>query len=224
NFRTDLRPIETELIIDRTTSDQWWVSKNNRYGFMGSVFVSGLESPDFIYFANWKRLNEARWKPDYVPGRNFSSLPLSVKDSAVCYFMDVGRLERWQKRQMTVLLAAEDLYGFDYNKVGMVTAQQALLVPDAAAAAGPPELPSAPQVPQVNQNVAQAQSQTRGIPQGSVMLPIGPIRVDIQTLRALVGKVDEYIFKGTPVTEEELRGMENVLQQLKFRYPYGSMY
>ena len=230
-FRTDLRPIETELVIDRTTSDQWWLSRNNKYGLMGSIFISGLESPDFIYFGNWKRLKDSRWKPEYVAGRNFNSLPFSVKDSAVSYYMDVGRLERWQKRQMTVLLAAEDIYGFDYNKMNQSFVQADRPAKDEYVyAPNPPAYPSVQAVPPVagavNQSgpVVVAQNsdvQPRKISR-DVVLPMGPIRIDIQTLRELVAKVDEYIYLETPVSEEELRAMEGVLQRIKLRY--GSMY
>jgi hypothetical protein len=233
-FRTDLRPIETELIIDRTTSDQWWLSRNNKYGLMGSIFITGLESPDFIYFGNWKRLNDSRWKPEYVAGRNFNSLPFSVKDSAVSYYMDVGRIERWQKRQMTILLAAEDIYGFDYNKMDQTFVQAERPAKDGYVYA-PSSYPVSPGVIQavppvagaVNQSgpvvVAQnSEVQPRKTVSREVVLPTGSIRIDIQTLRELVAKVDEYIYLETPVSEEELRAMEGVLQRIKLRY--GSMY
>ena len=229
-FRTDLRPIETELVIDRTTSDQWWLSRSNKYGLMGSIFINGLESPDFLYFGNWKRLNDSRWKPEYIAGRNFNSLPFSVKDSAVCYFMDVGRLERWQKRQMTVLLAAEDIYGFDYNKMNQSFVQADRLAKEDYVYASPPAYPivqaAPPAAGAVNQSgpvvVAQNSDVQPRKTSRDVVLPMGPIRIDIQTLRELVAKVDEYIYLETPVSEEELRAMEGVLQRIKLRY--GSMY
>ncbi|MDR2601820.1 MAG: hypothetical protein LBC53_05135 [Spirochaetaceae bacterium] len=234
NFRTDLRPIENETIINRTTADQWWLSRGNRYGLMGSVFVPGLESPDFVYFANWKRLNESRWKPEYVSGRNFNSLPFSVKDSAVCYFMDVGRIERWQKRQMTILLAAEDIYGFDYNKVNVTPSypppeEREESVP-AAIIVTPPITVRPQEQPAPVQNLAQAVQQTTTPPPNvqqqtvmpAVRLPIGPLRVDLQTLRELIAKVDGYIYFGTSLTEAELRALEALIQQLKFKY--GSIF
>ncbi|MDR0539276.1 MAG: hypothetical protein LBG74_02060 [Spirochaetaceae bacterium] len=221
HFRTDLRPIENETTIDRTTSDQWWVSRNSRYGLMGSIFVTGLESPDFVFFGNWKRMNETRWKPEYVQGRNFNSLPFSVKDSAVAYYMDVGRVERWQKRQMTVLLAAEDIYGFEYNK----TTPSPLVVQKEIREAPiiiVPETPPAPLPPGgqrlQNQNIALGTGGRIAGPPGNILLPIGPIRVDIQTLNELIAKVDEYIYFNRHVTEEELRGMESVLQKIKLRH------
>jgi hypothetical protein len=199
---------------------------------MGSIFITGLESPDFIYFGNWKRLNDSRWKPEYVAGRNFNSLPFSVKDSAVSYYMDVGRIERWQKRQMTILLAAEDIYGFDYNKMNQSYVQVERPAKDEYVYA-PPSYPAAvqaappPAAGAVNQSgpvvVAQnSEVQPRKTVSREVALPMGSIRIDIQTLRELVAKVDEYIYLETPVSEEELRAMEGVLQRIKLRY--GSMY
>ncbi|MDR2842526.1 MAG: hypothetical protein LBV52_04940, partial [Spirochaetaceae bacterium] len=116
-FKTDLRNIISETEINKTTNDQYWVSHGDKYGFMGSIFVEGTSAPDYLHFANWKRLSDARFEADYVATRNFNLMPFSAKDSAVCYYLNIEPLQRWGERSMTILLAAEDQYGFDYNKV-----------------------------------------------------------------------------------------------------------
>ncbi|MDR0550785.1 MAG: hypothetical protein LBG72_02070 [Spirochaetaceae bacterium] len=221
HFRTDLRPIENETQIDRSSNDQWWVSRRNeRMGLMGSIFVTGLESPDFVYFGNWKRMSESRWKPEYVQGRSFTLLPLNKNDSAVAYFMDVGRIERWQKRQMTVLLAAEDIYGFEYNK-NMPVYQNVEQREAPTVIIAEPLVQAAP-APVLNQNLQQNQNGIaplpRSIPQRPVLPVSGRIQIDIETLRQLIAKIDEYIYFKTPITEEELRGMEATLQRLRLQY------
>jgi hypothetical protein len=256
NFRTNARPIGVETIVDRTTQDQWWLSANNKYGLMGSIFVEGTDMPDSIHFANWKRLSSAKFKMEYIPGRNFNSLPFSIRDSAVCYYLDIRPLERWQSRQWTILLAAEDQYGFDVKKnIGSVVYETIINTPEARieivdtpsgerapASTGSPVLPgqtvpksAAPSAPVANvvpqlSSTAYAQSGPGAappaageavrtqVPRGSILLPIGPIRVDLMTLRELIYKVDEHIYFGTPITEEELRGMEMTIGKLRSKY------
>jgi hypothetical protein len=252
NFRTDARPIGSETIVDRTTQDQWWISTNDKYGLMGSIFVDGIDAPEFIHFANWKRLSSANFKMEYIPGRNFNSLPFSIRDSSVCYYLDIRPVERWQSRRFTVLLAADDQYGFDVKKntgsvlyeyppearIETVETPSAERPPASAGIISGPILPgqAAPRppvdtVPQTNvipqlSNTAQATAaplpaaepaRTQGS-RGNILLPIGPIRVDLMTLRELIYKVDEHIYYGSTLTEEELRGMEMTIGKLRSRY------
>jgi hypothetical protein len=255
NFRTNARPIGVETIVDRTTQDQWWLSANDKYGLMGSIFVDGIDAPDSIHFANWKRLSNAKFKMEYLPGRNFNSLPFSIRDSAVCYYLDIRPLERWQNHQFTILLAAEDQYGFDVKKnIGGVVYETIINTPEAridiidpstgartSVSAGVPAGPlmpgqTVPKQDAVPTNIIPQLSSTAQAvvpavvppavvetarPQsvrGSILLPIGPIRVDLMTLRELIYKVDEHIYFGTPVTEEELRGMEMTIGKLRSKY------
>jgi hypothetical protein len=112
HFATNTRSFVSEAVIDGGNSDRWWISRNDRFGFMGSVFVGGVTKPDLVHFANWKRLNDIPWKTSYVSGRNFNYLPYSIGDSAVCYYYDPAPLGRGAARTVTILLAAEDQNGF----------------------------------------------------------------------------------------------------------------
>jgi hypothetical protein len=245
-FRTDLRTIGSETIIDKTSPDQYWISRNDTYGLMGSIFVEGTEVPDFVQFASWKRMNASKFKIDYVQGRSFNSTPFSVKDSAVCYFLDVKPMERWGRRMMTVLLAAEDSYGFDGDKTLERPDQREYPQPIIVAGGGanvpygvptsqlqasgaayvnattpgivPIQTTQTTQTVQPVQTVEAAETAKRRNP----LLPLGAMRVDIMTLRELIYKVDEYIYSGIMPSEEELRGMEATIAKLKARY--GSVF
>jgi hypothetical protein len=240
-FRTDLRPISAETIIDKTSPEEYWVTRNDEYGLMGSIFVEGTPAPDFLQFANWRRMNSARYKVDYVSGRSFNYMPFSVKDSAVCYFLDVKPMERWEQRIMTVLLAAEDNYGFGGGKFETNEKEypQPIIVMEDGSIAPPNS--GSPKISMTNAsnssvaplNAAPSTS-TGNNPSATVPTPApqqerkkapffeGAIRVDIMTLRELVNKVDEYIYTSTTPTEEELKGMEATLARLKARY--GSVF
>ncbi|GHV84145.1 hypothetical protein AGMMS50212_14850 [Spirochaetia bacterium] len=205
NFRTDLQPIGSELVITKTTHDQYWLSRNKDYGLMGSVFVDGIDPADFVMFANWKRLNDAKFMTDYIATRNFNAMPFSAKDSAVCYYLEVMPLERWAQRTMTVLLAAEDQYGFDANKI---KPQQSYETYKLEYAAGQPEIKEEPPKKEPDNSTGWF----------SLMFPIGSMRFDLLTLRELVNKVDAYIASGANVSETELKVMEGIVEKLEARY------
>ncbi|MDR1147966.1 MAG: hypothetical protein LBK66_04980 [Spirochaetaceae bacterium] len=239
-FRTDLRTISAETIIDKTSPEEYWVTRNDEYGLMGSIFVEGTPAPDFLQFANWRRMNAARYKVDYVSGRSFNYMPFSVKDPAVCYFLDVKPMERWEQRVMTVLLAAEDNYGFGGGKFEIDEKEypQPIIVVEEGIAVLPAA--NAPKVNMTNASTssaihAESSPSVESKPPVSVPAPApqqekrkkalfsaGAIRIDIMTLRELVYKVDEYINTRTTPTEEELKGMEATLARLKARY--GSVF
>jgi hypothetical protein len=240
-FRTDLRTISSETIIDKTSPEEYWVTRNDEYGLMGSIFVEGTAAPDFLQFANWRRMNSARYKVDYVSGRSFNYMPFSVKDSAVCYFLDVKPMERWEQRLMTVLLAAEDNYGFGGGKFETNEKEypQPIIVMEDGNIA-PPNTGS-PKISMTNTSTSSVVPlNTAPSPQTGNNPPVpvptlapkqerkkapfrtGAIRVDIMTLRELVNKVNEYIDTDTTPTEEELKGMEATLARLKARY--GSVF
>jgi hypothetical protein len=226
-FRTNLRYIDSETVINRVVSDQWWLAKDTNGSLMGSVYVDGTYYPDTLHFANWKRLASAKWKSTYVAGRNFNALPFSIKDDAVAYYMETTTLARWDQRTMTVMLATEDQAGFAAPLIPVANAYgpapgSAPADPLALLPAGMTGVPGAVQnMPNVIINNSPPVASTT--PQRpSAILPIGSLRVDLLTLRELIYKIDEYVYFGTGLTEEELRGMEMLIARLRSRY--GSVF
>lgn len=117
HFATNLRQITGESLIETTSADTYWIARNSRLALMGSVAGNNITRPDSIYFANWKRLNDAAWKPAFVSGRNFNLLPYSIGDSAVCYYYEPVRIDRGASRTIGLVLSSEDQTGFDRNSV-----------------------------------------------------------------------------------------------------------
>ncbi|MDR1468935.1 MAG: hypothetical protein LBT00_06545 [Spirochaetaceae bacterium] len=225
-FQTNLRYIDSETIINRTVSDQWWLSKDSNGSLMGSIFADGTYYPDTIHFANWKRLADAKWKATYVVGRNFNALPFSIKDDAVAYFLETTTLARWDQRTMTVMLATEDQAGFAAPTIPIGNAYgpapgTAPADPLAPLPGGMTAVPGT--MPNITINTAPPAASAPATPQKpSAILPIGSLRVDLLTLRELIYKIDEYVYFGTTLTEEELRGMEMLIARLRSRY--GSVF
>jgi hypothetical protein len=103
HFVTDKRKIGAETILDGTSEDRYWISRSPRLGLRGSI--SGQTRPDLVHFANWKRLNGAPWKAGFSQGRNFNFLPVSVGDSAVCYYYEPRTLEKGEGRTVSLVLS-----------------------------------------------------------------------------------------------------------------------
>jgi hypothetical protein len=228
-FKTNLRYIDSETVINRVVSDQWWLTKDTNGSLMGSIYVDGTYYPDMLHFANWKRLADAKWKTTYVAGRNFNALPFSIKDDAVAYYMETTTLARWDQRTMTVMLATEDQAGFSSPTIPIANAYgpapgTAPADPLAPMPAGMSAVPGGA-ITQTMPNIIiqNAPPATPASPQRpSAILPIGSLRVDLLTLRELIYKIDEYVYFGTGLTEEELRGMEMLIARLRSRY--GSVF
>ncbi|MDR0376259.1 MAG: hypothetical protein LBH70_00530 [Spirochaetaceae bacterium] len=112
SFTIGGQPVSSEFIIDAPGAESYWVSRNPRFGLIGSVASGKGSTPDQIHFANWKRLNEVPWKPGFIPGRNFNYLPYSINDSAVSYYFDPRTLAAGASREYVILLASLDERGF----------------------------------------------------------------------------------------------------------------
>jgi hypothetical protein len=229
-FKTNLRYIDSETVINRVVNDEWWLAQDDKGSLMGSIYVEGTYYPDTLHFANWKRLTDAKWKATYVAGRNFNALPFSINDTAVAYYMEPTKLVRWDQRTMTIMLASEDKDGFAVPVIPITDTYGP--VPGTASAdplaplpAGMSAVPGVTQttVPNIIINSPAAPAPTSAAPQRQgVLLPIGSLRVDLLTLRELIYKIDEYIYFSTDLTEEELRAMEMLIARLRSRY--GSVF
>jgi uncharacterized membrane protein YgcG len=245
HFKTDLRYIATATVMNRVVPDSWWLSKDKHGSLMGSIFMDGIYNPDLVHLANWRRLNDSRWKLPYVMQRNFNSLPFSVRDTAVAYFMETETLARWDQRIMTVMLATEDSAGFGLAEMGVGRAYapgeyRMPIAPiekeggggssSAAAASGGGGGgassggggESSGSAPIIINNVLPAPAPAPVPAKPSVLLPSGSLRLDILTLRELIYKIDAAIYFGVDVSEEELRAMESLVAGLRSRY--GSVF
>jgi hypothetical protein len=114
-FVTDTRNIQSETALTADDSDQWWISENGRLSLMGSIVAGMDRRPDFLHFANWKRLNDMPWKVGYLEGRNFNYPPYSIGDSAVSYYYEPAPLPPGETKSYAVYLAAADGGGFGFS-------------------------------------------------------------------------------------------------------------
>jgi hypothetical protein len=112
-FVTKHQTIKDERIIDSSSDEEYWVSRGLRLSLMGSIAdPEGGRSPDFVHFANWKKLYDAAWKAPYYQGRSFNSAPYSIGDSAVCYYYEPVILSHGEAFSVSIFLTTEDTAGF----------------------------------------------------------------------------------------------------------------
>ena len=136
-FITNTQIIRSEKIIESLQGELFWISQGENVSLMGSV-VNPVDSearlPDYIHFANWKRLSDAAWDLNYSEGRSFNYAPYSVGDSAVCYFYEPVLLESRGMLTFTVFLTTDDIAWYRKSHP-MITVR----IPDPV-----PEQPSVP--------------------------------------------------------------------------------
>ena len=110
-FVTQNQSITSETILSGSSGERYWMSRGDIVSLMGSIVNPVDENaiaPDFIHFANWKRLDEAMWKLRYMNGRSFSNFPYSMNDSAVCYFYEPAKILSGGDLTYTIFLTTED--------------------------------------------------------------------------------------------------------------------
>jgi hypothetical protein len=114
-FFVGKQAITGETVIDGSSGENLWFSRSDEFSIMGNITVPENEfgrDPDYIHFANWKKLNDAPWKAVYNHGRNFHMPPYSIGDSAVCYYYEPDVLYPGESFFYQIFLAEESPYGF----------------------------------------------------------------------------------------------------------------
>jgi len=110
-FITENLKITGEKILNFNSGENYWVSRGSNVSVMGSIINPSNEiskEPDFLHFANWKRLNDAPWKVTYYEGRSFNLSPYSIGDSAVCYYYEPDILNKDESFTYIIFLTTED--------------------------------------------------------------------------------------------------------------------
>lgn len=111
HFQTDRhKEINNELALTRENMVLYWLSLSSKpagtAGLQSLVSGDAVTVPDKVVFANWKRMSESSWGYDASPARNFSNLPYSINDSAVCQYYDPASLPKQAYRTIRLVLAA----------------------------------------------------------------------------------------------------------------------
>jgi hypothetical protein len=110
-FVTENFNIKKEKIIESSSEEKFWISRGKDISLMGSIADPTDDNavrPDYLHFANWKKLSDVPWKASYHEGRSFNKLPYSINDSAVSYYWNPVALETGMVITYAVYLTTED--------------------------------------------------------------------------------------------------------------------
>jgi len=110
-FVTENFNIKKEKIIESSSEEKFWISRGKDISLMGSIADPTNDNavrPDYLHFANWKKLSDVPWKASYHEGRSFNKLPYSINDSAVSYYWNPVALEMGMVITYAVYLTTED--------------------------------------------------------------------------------------------------------------------
>jgi len=111
-FITENNNIVREKIIESSSDEKYWISRGKDVSLMGSIADPLDETairPDYLHFANWKKLSDVPWKAPYHEGRSFNNLPYSIGDSAVAYYWEPRSMIKGETITYTVYLTTEDI-------------------------------------------------------------------------------------------------------------------
>jgi len=118
-FITDNLSIKKEKIIESSSDEKYWISRSKDISLMGSIADptdDNAVKPDYLHFANWKKLSDVPWKASYHEGRSFNKLPYSVNDCAVAYYWNPVVIETGRVLTYTVYLTTEDTAWYQQPK------------------------------------------------------------------------------------------------------------
>ncbi|MCL2801009.1 MAG: hypothetical protein FWD28_04545 [Treponema sp.] len=117
-FITGSRIISDEFLTQGSSGERFWISRGQTVSLMGSILNPldpNVKLPDFIHFANWRRLNNSRWALRYSQGRSFNN------DSAVCYIYEPEKLESGKTLTYSIILSTEDIVWYNSAPVRTVS-------------------------------------------------------------------------------------------------------
>jgi hypothetical protein len=104
--------INTETEITRSTGEVWIATQGEKARFMIQLSGSGIDSPDRVLLANWKRLADATWGLEPNSQRNFTLIPYSINDSAAALYWEPVAVPRGSVRRIAIAMGSFNENGY----------------------------------------------------------------------------------------------------------------
>jgi len=104
--------ISAEAEITRSSGEVWVATRGEKAHFMVQLAGSGIDSPDRVLLANWKRLADATWAFDPNGQRNFTLIPYSINDSAIALFWEPVAVPRGSVRRIAFAMGSFNENGY----------------------------------------------------------------------------------------------------------------
>lgn len=108
--------VGSETKIDSSLPDFWISRGPDTPGLLVMVSKAG-SVPSKLVFANWKRLDDSSWDPNFRAGRDFNLLPYSFNDSAVAQYYDPQDLAPGATREVVIYLGLASSQTFQGARV-----------------------------------------------------------------------------------------------------------
>ncbi len=113
HFATDKNQrVQNEAELTRATGEAWLSTPGDKSSFMIQLAGEGVDSPDRVLLANWKRLSDAPWGFDANGQRNFTLVPYSINDSAAALFWEPIAVPRGSVRRISIAMGAFNEKGY----------------------------------------------------------------------------------------------------------------
>jgi hypothetical protein len=164
------------------------------FGLMWMLSGGGVTAADRTVFANWKRLSDASWGYETSATRNFNLLPYSVNDSAVSMYWDQREIAKDQELRIVSLLGR-------YSPEGFSTGESSALT----------------QTPTQPTSSSTTTAGTTAAAASGISEKPGIRLTDLDTLNALITRMDQRISSGEPISDDELERFRQALEELKTR-------
>jgi len=124
HFASDKNPkIVNETEITRDSGEAWLSTTGEKGGFMIQLEGAGIDRPDRILVANWKRLADSTWGFDPNPQRNFTLIPYSINDSAAALYWEPTSVPRGGIRRLSFAMGAFNEKGYAAQSARSTTEQ-----------------------------------------------------------------------------------------------------
>ncbi|MGO8694179.1 MAG: hypothetical protein ACLQMF_10990 [Rectinemataceae bacterium] len=111
--------VSQETTITPSSSESWVETPGDLANFMVQLAGSGIDKPDLVLLANWKRLSDAPWSFDVNPQRDFTQMPYSINDSAIALYWEPQLVTHGAVRRIDFAMGSFDDKG--YLPVGVET-------------------------------------------------------------------------------------------------------
>ncbi|HTX73700.1 MAG TPA: hypothetical protein VMC79_12800 [Rectinemataceae bacterium] len=124
HFVTDQRArVNAETAITPTSSDTWVQTPGEQASFMVQLSGPGVDRPDLVLLANWKRLSDSPWSFEANGQRNFTLVPYSINDSAIGLFWQPSLVQRGAIRKLSFVMGSFNEKGYPLPTAATATDQ-----------------------------------------------------------------------------------------------------
>ncbi len=191
--------IQTETLFSQPNLPLWIESSNDKkIGFR--LFVPTIKSlqPDAVLLANWKRINDAVWQPEFQQNRNFTLAPYSINDSAIALFWNAQTVKPSEKRTFSFTIATIQTTAVETPSISeptpTVTVSSSAAVPPVAAT---PSSATSAQLPQFTQEQL-----------------LDLLKKDYQAALTILQMINTLLSSNQPITDADIAKIQAMIDEL----------